>query len=246
MINKTDLKSVISKYHIGSLVEQVKWEIKDNNLVVKFMSPSKEMLGEVKCSKFPLDDCSFGISNTTQLVKLIDITKDVIQLSTVKVGKICSKLLLADNQFQLNYALADILTIPKTGETNFEESYNIVTTLDSEAIGSIIKAQGALTNSETVVIQPSLSIDGEPELELTFGGDVEYANKVSFYLPNLTQQNVPLQYKLHYNSELIKEILYCNKDMISGTLSINLEGLIKLEFQNGIISSTYYLVQKEI
>jgi hypothetical protein len=210
------------------------------------MSPSKEMLGEVKCSKFPLDDCSFGISNTTQLVKLIDITKDVIQLSTVKVGRICSKLLLADNQFQLNYALADILTIPKTGETNFEESYNIITTLDSEAIGSIIKAQGALTNSETVVIQPSLSIDGEPELELTFGGDVEYANKVSFYLPNLTQQNVPSQYKLHYNSELIKEILYCNKDMISGTLSINLEGLIKLEFQNGIISSTYYLVQKEI
>ena len=246
MINKTDLKSVISKYHIGSLVEQVKWEIKDNNLAVKFMSPSKEMLGEVKCSKFPLDDCSFGISNTTQLVKLIDITKDVIQLSTVKVGRICSKLLLADNQFQLNYALADILTIPKTGETNFEESYNIVTTLDSEAIGSIIKAQGALTNSETVVIQPSLSTDGEPELELTFGGDVEYANKVSFYLPNLTQQNVPSQYKLHYNSELIKEILYCNKDMISGTLSINLEGLIKLEFQNGIISSTYYLVQKEI
>jgi len=246
MINKTDLKSVISKYHIGSLVEQVKWEIKDNNLSVKFMSPSKEMLGEVKCSKFPLDDCSFGISNTTQLVKLIDITKDVIQLNTVKVGRICSKLLLADNQFQLNYALADILTIPKTGETNFEESYNIITTLDSEAISSIIKAQGALTNSETVVIQPSLSIDGEPELELTFGGDVEYANKVSFYLPNLTQQNVPPQYKLHYNSELIKEILYCNKDMISGTLSINLEGLIKLEFQNGIISSTYYLVQKEI
>ena len=224
MINKTDLKSVISKYHIGGLVEQVKWEIKDSNLLVKFMSPSKEMLGEVKCSKFPLDDCSFGISNTTQLVKLIDITKDVIQLNTVKVGKICSKLLLADNQFQLNYALADILTIPKTGETNFEESYNIVTTLDSEAISSIIKAQGALTNSETVVIQPSLSADGEHELELTFGGDVEYANKVSFYLPNLTEQN----------------------DMVSGTLSINLEGLIKLEFQNGIINSTYYLVQKEI
>jgi hypothetical protein len=246
MINKTDLKSVISKYHIGGLVEQVKWEIKDSNLAVKFMSPSKEMLGEVRCSKFPLDDCSFGISNTTQLVKLIDITKDVIQLNTVKVGKVCSKLLLADNQFQLNYALADILTIPKTGETNFEESYNITTTLDSEAIGSIIKAQGALTNSETVVIQPSLSEDGEHELELTFGGDVEYANKVSFYLPNLIQQNVPSQYKLHYNSELIKEILYCNKDMISGTLSINLEGLIKLEFQNGIISSTYYLVQKEI
>ena len=231
MINKTDLKSVISKYHIGGLVEQVKWEIKDSNLLVKFMSPSKEMLGEVKCSKFPLDDCSFGISNTTQLVKLIDITKDVIQLNTVKVGKVCSKLLLADNQFQLNYAL---------------ESYNIVTTLDSEAIGSIIKAQGALTNSETVVIQPSLSEDGEHELELAFGGDVEYANKVSFYLPNLTEQNVPSQYKLHYNSELIKEILYCNKDMVSGTLSINLEGLIKLEFQNGIINSTYYLVQKEI
>jgi hypothetical protein len=246
MINKVDLKSVISKYHIGGLVEQVKWEIQNENLKVKFMSPSKEMLGEVECSKFPLNDALFGISSTSQLLKLIDITKDIIQLSTIKSGKICSKLLLADNQFQLNYALADILTIPKTGEVNFEEKYDIVTTLDSEAMASIIKAQGALTNSETVVIQPSISEDGGRELELTFGGDVEYANKVSFYLGNLTQIDVPSQYKLHYNSELIKDILYYNRDMISGTLCINLNGLIKLEFQNGIIKSKYYLVQKEV
>ena len=113
-------------------------------------------------------------------------------------------------------------------------------------MASIIKAQGALTNSETVVIQPSISEDGGRELELTFGGDVEYANKVSFYLGNLTQIDVPSQYKLHYNSELIKDILYYNRDMISGTLCINLNGLIKLEFQNGIIKSKYYLVQKEV
>jgi hypothetical protein len=246
MINKTDLKSIISKYYISGLIEQVKWEVNNDTLSIKFTSPSKEMLGEVICSKFPIIDATLGISNTTQLLKLIDITKDIIQLSVTKSGNICSKLLLADNQFQLNYSLASLITIPKPGELAQEPEFNIVTTLDAESMGSIIKAQGALTNSETVVIQPSLSTDGNPEVELLFGGDVEYANKVSFYLGGLTQTNVPPQYKLHFNSSLIKEILYNNRDMISGTLSISLDGLMKLEFQNGIIRSKYYLVQKEI
>jgi hypothetical protein len=59
---------------------------------------------------------------------------------------------------------------------------------------------------------------------------------------NMTLWDIPTELEVG----VIPKRLYCNKDMVSGTLSINLEGLIKLEFQNGIISSTYYLVQKEI
>jgi hypothetical protein len=40
--------------------------------------------------------------------------------------------------------------------------------------------------------------------------------------------------------------MYCNKDMANGTISINLEGIMKLEFKNENFKSTYYLVSKEI
>jgi phenylalanine-4-hydroxylase len=45
---------------------------------------------------------------------------------------------------------------------------------------------------------------------------------------------------------MIKEIMYCNKDMVGGSISINLEGIMKLEFENDSVKSIYYLVSKEI
>ena len=45
---------------------------------------------------------------------------------------------------------------------------------------------------------------------------------------------------------MIKEIMYCNKDMANGHISINLDGIMKLEFENENLKSTYYLISKEI
>ncbi|MBF0266804.1 MAG: glycine--tRNA ligase subunit beta, partial [Gammaproteobacteria bacterium] len=48
----------------------------------------------------------------------------------------------------------------------------------------------------------------------------------------------------HYDSSRIKEIMYCNKDMTSGKLSLCLQENkehIKLEFENDKLKSTYYL-----
>jgi phenylalanine-4-hydroxylase len=53
------------------------------------------------------------------------------------------------------------------------------------------------------------------------------------------------EFKEHYNSNMIKEIMYCNKDMTSGKMSIDLEGIMKLEFESDNIKSVYYVVAKE-
>ena len=47
MINKLDLTSVISKYHLNGMIEPVKWDIKDETLTIKFNAPSKDMIGKV-------------------------------------------------------------------------------------------------------------------------------------------------------------------------------------------------------
>jgi hypothetical protein len=40
--------------------------------------------------------------------------------------------------------------------------------------------------------------------------------------------------------------MYCNKDVAGGKMSINLEGVMKLEFDSGNLKSEYYIIQKEI
>jgi len=245
MINKLDLTSVISKYYLNGMIEAVKWEIQDEELTIRFSAPTKEMIGVVKFKGMPLEDSTIAISNTTQLNKLINITNGYLDLKYEKINKFITKLIVADNQFTLNYALADNMIIPKAGVIDIDE-WNLEAPLDNESISAIVKAKSALAESETVVIKPFENEDGEFQIEMQFGGNVEHANKVSFYIPSVETNNLPDDFKEHYNSNMIKEIMYCNKDMAGGNISINLEGIMKLEFENDSVKSTYYLVSKEI
>lgn len=244
MINKVELQNVINKYYLNGIIEAVKWDVKDNNLNIKFTSPSREMIGEINHNDFKLENSSFGISNTSQLLKLIGITAGEVLLSFVKNNKIFSKLIIADQQFTVNYSLADTLTIPKTGAYNGTQEFDIEAELNSEIITALIKAKSALAESSVVVIKPFSGLDNEPQLELTFGGDIEYANKVSYYL-NINQ-NTKNNFELAFNSDLLKEILSCNKDADKAKIYLNLEGLIKFEFKTKNVISTYYIVKKDI
>jgi len=239
MISKLKLQSVIEKYHLGGLVENVKWDISsDKQLTINFMAPSREMIGKVIYKDFPLPESSIGISNTTQLAKLLSITSGDLILDYVKEHKLITKLLVADEQFNLNYTLADLLTVPKPGEYNGPEEYDIETSLTDEIIVALIKAKNALNNSENVVVEPSLI-----GLEFNFGGDVEYSNKVSYTIQNVSPPST--NFKLTYNSDLLKNILSCNKDMQNGKLYIKHNGLMKLVFDHENIQSVYYIVAKE-
>jgi len=246
MVSKIELQSVINKYYLNGLVEEVVWNINNDVLNIKFTAPTREMIGEIFYNKIGLENAKFGINNTTQLLKLIGITSSEILLSFIKNHKIFSKLIIADNKFTVNYSLADILTIPKAGSYNGSEEYDIEAELTPETISALIKAKTALSESTTVLLRPDMSLDGDQQLELIFGGDIEYANKVSYLIPNIKYNDKPTDFELAFSSDLLKEILSCNKDSIESKIYLSLEGLIKLCFKTETTSSTYYLVKKDM
>jgi phenylalanine-4-hydroxylase len=45
---------------------------------------------------------------------------------------------------------------------------------------------------------------------------------------------------------MIKEIMYCNKDMATGTIKINMDGIMELTFENDNLKSIYYVIAKEV
>ena len=246
MIDKLDLVSIISKYYLNGMIKPVRWNIKDGNLGIGFNSPSKDLLGRIDYKEFPVEDSVIAIGNTSQLVKLIGITNGYLNLEYNKKHKLITQLIIADNQYTLNYALADTNHIPASGELAGEFEYTATAEIDNESISAIVKAKQALTDANTVVIKYSPNEDNEDRIELCFGGNVQYSNKVSFYLQDVNLEDTNIDE--HYDSSRIKEIMYCNKDMTSGKLSLCLQENkehIKLEFENDKLKSTYYLVSKE-
>ena len=218
MISKLELQSVIEKYHLNGLVESVKWVInKNKQLTIDFTAPSRELIGTVTHNNFPLPESEVGIKDRS----------------------IYTKLLISDNQYNLNYSLSDIFIIPKSGKYTGPEEYNIETSLTDEVVTALIKAKNAWSNSESVVVTPGLL-----GLEFVFGGDVEYANKVSYSIQDL-ENNTGNNFELVYNSSLLKEVLVANKGMESGSIHVNANGLMKLSFNHKNFTSVYYLVAKE-
>ena len=239
MINKLTVQSIINKYYLGTN-ESVKWEVKDNFLNVDFMTPSKDVIGNVTCTNFQLEDCKLAIYDTKKLNSLISICSGDLLLELVKNKAIYTKLQISDLNFNLNYALSDPLLISKVGEVN-EAEWVVELNLSQEDIDNIIKAKSALSQVDNMLVTTTTNLDGVDVVEFVFGDESGHNNKITYQvLGDVKETNL----KLPFNSDTFKTILQANKDMEGGKLYLSSMGLMKLEFSLDKITSKYFVVRK--
>ena len=62
MINKSTLTSVISKYYLNGLNNQVKWRIKDNQLII--YAGESGRVCKIEHNNFSLEDAELGVFDT--------------------------------------------------------------------------------------------------------------------------------------------------------------------------------------
>lgn len=242
MIHKLTLQSIISKYYLNGTVEAVKWVIKNDKLTIRFMSPNKDMLGEITFDGFRLTDNELAIYNTSQLNKLLSITSGDIMLNISKSGGINTHLTIADSQFNAIYALADTLLIGKVAKAEEPSEYTSVSTLENEQITALIKAKSALPDATIINISTETNINGDPVLKFTIGEKSSYSNLIQYDIA--TQSNGT--FEIPFNADIFKEILVANKDQ-EGKIEISKDGLMKLSFESEdkTLKSTYFMVRNQ-
>lgn len=241
MINKNILQNVISKYYLGE-IERVKWEIEDNQLTINFITPSRMVLGSVKCNDFPLEDADLAIYHTKKLSNLISICNGDLLLELEKQKEMLLKLNISDSNFNLSYALSDPLLIKSTGKAKPVEGWDIELEMTRNEIGNILKAKSALSEIDNMLVTSTKDLDGEDVCEFVFGDEAGHNNKITYQLKGkINKENI----KIRYNSDMLKTILNANKDVDDGVFKISKEGLMHLSFKNDEIESEYYMVPQE-
>ena len=240
MINKLTLQSAINKYYLGE-IESVKWIIKDSTLYVDFMSLNKEVIGKLTYRNFNVEDCELAIFDTKKLLNLINITSGDLLLSLEKVKDINTKLHIADNSFNLTYALADPLLIGKIGTVK-ETEWDAVLPLEIEFVEYLIKAKSALQGVDNMTITPTKDLNDTDVCIFSFGDKNGHNNRITYQMYGEIQ---PSDISIPFNSNSFKNILNSNKDLEEGKIYINYEGLMKLCFKSEDSESEYYLIRKE-
>ena len=239
MINKLTLQSIINKYYLG-LNESVKWVIENNSISIDFMTPTKDVIGNVSCTDFQLEDSKLAIYDTKKLSSLVNICNGDLLLELEKNNAICTKLKISDLNFNLNYALSDPLLINKVGEVTFPE-WVVELDLTSEDIDNIVRAKSALSQVDNMLITTTTNLDNENVVEFVFGDESGHNNKITYQVQgDIKETNI----KLPFNSDTFKTILQANKDMEGGKMYLSSMGLIQLEFSLDSITSKYFVVRK--
>ena len=218
MINKLVLQSIINKYYLGEN-ESVKWKIKDKTLSIDFISPNKEVIGNITSPNFPLEDSDIAIFDTKKLNNLVGITLGDVMLELEKINKTFIKLKISDQNFNLTYALADLLLISKVATVN-EPEWDITLTFDPEEnqMLHLIKAKSALSEVDNMIISIDKDPDGGPVCKFAFGDEHGHNNQIIYSMyGDINIQEM----KLPFNSNLFKNILQVNKDMVEGRLYIS-------------------------
>jgi len=240
MVNKSTLTSVISKYYLNGLNNQVKWRIKDNQLTV--YAGDNGRLCKVIHNNFNLEDSELGVFDTHKLSKLISITNGDLSISLEKIKAVYTKMHIADLNFDLTYSLADILILGKNTYYEDPEDFEIQIDLTREDIDHLIKAKSALADVNNMLITTTTDMDGTNICEIIFGDNTGFSNKITYQLRgNITKGDI----QIPFDSDIFKDILSANKDMESGTLKISEVGMLKANFSTEETESEYFIARNE-
>ena len=240
MISKNVIQSVISKYYLNGLNNQVKWRIKDNALTI--YAGEKGRVCKVHLNDFQLEDGELGVFDTDKLSKLISITNGDLSITLEKIKSVFTKMHIADLNFDLTYSLADILILGKTTWYEDPDTWEIDVDLQMEDVDHLIKAKNALSDVNNMLITTTEDFDNNKVCEFIFGDNTGFSNKITYQLRgeiNESDISVP------FDSDIFKSILNSNKDMPIGKLQLSKKGMMKLTFNSDDIESVYYIARNE-
>ena len=240
MVSKSQLTSIISKYYLNGLNNQVKWRIKDSKLTI--YAGESGRVCKVELNQFPLEESELGVFDTNKLNKLISITNGDLILSLEKTKSIFTKLFIQDSNFNLTYSLADILILGKNTYYDDPDEFCIELDLTPEDIDNLIKAKNALTDINKMKIITTKDFDSNNVCEFIFGDNDDYSNKITFQMMGkISDSGVDIP----FDSDIFKDILNSNKDMDRGTLKLSNVGMLKLNFESENIKSEYFVARNE-
>ena len=239
MIKKVDLQSFINRYYL-KVNEHVMWSFMNNTLTVNFTTPSKDVIGNVKCEDIEFENIDLPIFNTKKIQSLVDLCEGEILMEVEKTNKVPTKLKISDEKFNTVYALADALLIPKVG-TIREIEYDIELELNPEDVLNLVKARSAMSETAKLVIGTTKDLDGDPVCEVILGEEGGHDNKISYQLRGKINK---MGTKMPFNLDKFRDILNVNKNSDEGLIQLSTEGLMKITFKKGKITSTYFMVQQ--
>lgn len=236
-MKRDKLISIIEKYYLGGLTEQVRFKINDGKLLINFTTHLKDCIGQVE-SDFDLEDSELGIYDTTQFYKLIKVIKDPISINIIRKGDKCMKLDISDSKFDLSYNLGDLGLISEGKLSGTLPEPVVSLDLDAEFIDKFIKSHNALEKAEMFQLKTEIDKQKVPTVKFVIGLTDKFSNKISFSEPTKEYETLP---NFTYKVNNFREILSNNKLSKLSMYVYNM-GIVRIDSVEDDLKIKYFIV----
>ena len=242
-MKKSDLLKFVSLYNLAGSVEKVKLDSDGTSVKTTFISEDRGLYGAISFSSLPIETGEYGIHDTKQLVKMVNILEDDF---AVVVNRLSDNRPVAfsfsDKNTESQVMLADLSVIPKPPPGVKAFTTDLEINIDAEFINRYIRAKNALNDvaSFTFIVNPK-----SQKVEMIVGYSNVSNNRVRLEINTVPGKDSPSQ-TVSFNADYLKEILIANRDMSSAVLKVNSGGMAHIQFKSTQYEANYYLLKVTI
>jgi len=237
MLSKEALVKFVEKTYLNKNIESFVIESNEGTLITNFKS-GPGFRGNVVMTNYDIGTGQIGVYYPDVLLKMLSILDSDIKIDIItdKNNNVQS-LKFKDKKGKLaTYATQEADTIDRPNSTKAKVSdYEVKINLNAEVIGDILKSHSVI-NSPTIVFSYE-----KGKMYAIFGYSKNNTNQIKIELECEIIEDIEV---MPFSSVFLQALLSVNsKKFKTGTIEINVRGLMRVYFEDTDINSEYFLIK---
>jgi hypothetical protein len=246
-MTKTKIEKFIKKYHLGGLLDEVRWTSDSGVLKLVEMTSDKKFLAMIEMDNFDgFGNAEIVIPDTNKLKGMLNSLSDnvVINLNASDDDKnrIVS-LELSDERNGLEYRTGDADHLGARPKGINVPSYDVEIKLTEDFIKNFLTARAGLPDVELFTLVMSKK-KNKLEMVLGFSNNLN-TDRIILGL-DLVEGKDKVKNPISFSAKTLKEILSANSDVKDAVLKVSEQGLATIEFVSEGIKAKYHLIKVEV
>jgi hypothetical protein len=239
-MNKQKLLTFIDTCNVGEVIEAVKIVSDGTDLCTECTSVDTSIWATVKLKNAGMDKYVLSIFSLSRLKSFLKVLGEEITITPHLNGDKLTGLFLNDGVTEVNFVLSEESIIPKPKSPKKLPDPDIEIPIDEGFVSRFIKAKAILSDKDTF----TLLMDKKTfKLEFVIGHSMINSDRIRLDINPIPGKD-RLDNPISFNANHLREILACNRDCTSSTLSVYTKGLATISFSVGDFESRYQLSRK--
>jgi len=234
------LDKFIKKYNLSGNIEAVRWSVngKDKKLEVAAKAEDKNTVVYVEMDGFDAipDDVDFGVYETKKLRQMLNVFEKEFTIAVNKKDDEVRSLDFSDSNLEVRFVASSLSVVSTAPKPKGDPDFQVEIVIDESFVDKFNRAKSALPGADTFTL-----MNDKNGLQLVLGYSSNNTDRITMTVKTEEGKDT-LRSPLHFQSNVLKEILSANEDCDNAVLKVSERGLANISFNGDKYKSNYYMV----